>query len=326
MRPAAQHRHAARDLLDLGEHVRGEEDAAPVRDDLAQDRLDLVLDERIEAVRRLVEHDQLRLRHERDCQADLLAVAARERPDAPARIEPQPLDQLPAVAGVDVATQRGHEIEAGVDAQRVVELEVAREVAAAAAHLERVALGVEAEHLGAAGAGADQVHEDADRGGLAGAVGAEETEDLAARHGQVDAIERAHVAVRLDEALKADRRAVAHPSTLRAGAIQRSGRGRRHLRSPPGSGLRHSGSLRHSGCPLRHSGESRNPGGSSAGAVGGDASQPYRISRYRSRQTGFSSSINSSFQARFHSFSRLSRTMALSIVSWRSNQTSRCVR
>ena len=78
--------------------------------------------------------------------------------------------------------------------------------------------------------------------------------------------------------------------------------------------------------PSRHSGESRNPAGASAGAVGGDASQPYRISRYRSRQTGFSSSINSSFQARFHSFSRLSRTMALSIVSWRSNQTSRCVR
>ena len=139
----AQHRHAARELLHLGEDVRGEEDRAPLGDRLAQDRLDLLLYERVEGVCRLVQHQHVGLRHERDDEAGLLVVAARQVADAAVTVEPQPLDELLAVAPVDAPAQRRDEVEAGVDGERVVEGEVAGQVAAAPAYLDRVALGVE---------------------------------------------------------------------------------------------------------------------------------------------------------------------------------------
>ena len=53
---------------------------------------------------------------------------------------------------------------------------------------------VVAEHPGAAGIGADQRRQHADRRRLAGAVGAEHAVDGAAAHGQVDAVDGARLA------------------------------------------------------------------------------------------------------------------------------------
>ena len=55
--------------------------------------------------------------------------------------------------------------------------------------------GIVAEHAHLAGVGAAVALEDLDRGRLAGAVGAEEAEDLAAVDGEVDALEGFDVAV-----------------------------------------------------------------------------------------------------------------------------------
>ena len=99
------------------------------------------------AFRRLVQHEHLRPRHQRDDEADLLVVAPRERADPSRAVEGEPLDELVAVPRVHAAPECGDEVEARVDPERVVEGEVAGEVAAAAAHLDGVALGVEAEHL-----------------------------------------------------------------------------------------------------------------------------------------------------------------------------------
>ena len=55
------------------------------------------------------------------------------------------------------------------------------------------------EHPGAAGVGAQQRREHADRGGLAGAVGAEHAVDRAGAHGQIDTVDGARPAEGLDE-------------------------------------------------------------------------------------------------------------------------------
>ena len=61
----------------------------------------------------------------------------------------------------------------------------------------RVAVPALAEHLDLAGIGGEQPFEDLDRGGLAGAVRAEQAEALAAKHLQVEAVDGDHGSVAL---------------------------------------------------------------------------------------------------------------------------------
>ena len=61
-----------------------------------------------------------------------------------------------------------------------------------------------AEHLHVAGGGLVEPLEDLDGGGLAGAVGAEQAEALAAAHDEVEAVDGDDVAVALDEAVHFD--------------------------------------------------------------------------------------------------------------------------
>jgi hypothetical protein len=75
------------------------------------------------------------------------------------------------------------------------------------------ALHVVAEHRGAARAGPGEATEDAQRGGLAGSVGAEKAEDRAGRHGQIDAVQGGVTAVALGQAAQLDghrRRCLGH--------------------------------------------------------------------------------------------------------------------
>jgi len=62
------------------------------------------------------------------------------------------------------------------------------------AQLSGLVADVVAEHGRGAGVGAQQRGEHAHKRGLSGAVGSEQPDDLPAGHGQVDAVERAHVA------------------------------------------------------------------------------------------------------------------------------------
>ena len=73
-----------------------------------------------------------------------------------------------------------------------------------------VAAHVQAEHAGAAGVGLQQRRQHAHERRLARAVGPEQAEHLALARGQVDAVERAHIAEALDQSLHLDRRAVGH--------------------------------------------------------------------------------------------------------------------
>ena len=80
---------------------------------------------------------------------------------------------------------------------------LARE-ADALAHGLRVARDVDAEHLGAPRVGPQDRGEDAHRGGLAGAVRAEQPEHGAGRHREVDAVEGDDVAEPLLESFDDD--------------------------------------------------------------------------------------------------------------------------
>ncbi len=93
---------------------------------------------------------------------------------------------------------------------------LARE-ADAGAELRGLADHVEAGHASRAGVGGEEGGEDPDRRRLARAVGAEHAEDGAGGGLEVDAVQRAHVAERLDEAADFDRWGEGvHPGTLPA--------------------------------------------------------------------------------------------------------------
>ena len=74
----AQDAHAVGHALDLGQAVAGEEDRAPVVAHLADDLLQLLLHERVQAAAGLVEDEQVRPAHEGLDEGHLLLVAGRE--------------------------------------------------------------------------------------------------------------------------------------------------------------------------------------------------------------------------------------------------------
>ena len=165
---------------------------------------------RVEAGRRLVEEQHRRARDQRGGEVEPAAHAARVRlRDAVAGVgEAEALEQLggarlggAAAVAVEAADHR-QVLEPG---EVLVDRRVLAGEADAGAQLRGLADHVEAGHAGRAGVGGEQRREDAHRRRLAGAVRAEHAEHGAGRGLEVDAVERAHVAERLDEAADLDR-------------------------------------------------------------------------------------------------------------------------
>ncbi len=165
--------------VDLVDDVRRQEDRPSVVARLADEPEERLLDERVEARRRLVEDEQVRPVLERDDQADLLLVALRVLLEPPARVEVERLDQLGDVGLVHAAAQVA-EVGDGLRAgQPVVQVELAGQIADPAMDRDRIGGRLDAEDLGAPGCRPDEVEQDAHRRRLAGAVRPEEPEDLA---------------------------------------------------------------------------------------------------------------------------------------------------
>ena len=101
----ADDRDAVAGPLDLGQDVARQEDRPTLGPRLADERVERLLDERIEARRRLVEEQQLRPVLERDHEADLLLVALRVLLEPAGRIDVETLDQR--VAGRPGRRRRG---------------------------------------------------------------------------------------------------------------------------------------------------------------------------------------------------------------------------
>ena len=116
----------------------------PCASDLREQRVEALLDERIEAGDGLVEDQELGLVHERLDEAELLAVAGRELAQRPVELGVEAVDELVAHPPVDAAA----ELCQVVEHRRTRELRVEREVAGQepdpAADLEAVARGCRA--------------------------------------------------------------------------------------------------------------------------------------------------------------------------------------
>src|SRR5262249_49018827 len=166
--------------------------------------------DRIDARRRLVEEQHARLVHDRGAERHALLPAARQAAcelAAPA-LEAGGL-QHPLLAGRPplprALVDAGKEIEVLVDREIVVERKLLGHVAELLPDVLRTQLADLACQSHLARAGRQQATEHLDRGGLARTVGAEQSEDLAVAHLEIDALDRDEVAECLAQAARADR-------------------------------------------------------------------------------------------------------------------------
>ena len=180
--PLAQHDHGVAGALDVLEHVRREQHAdAEVAREPAHELEHLVAALRVEAVRGLVEHDQLGRVHERLRELDALAHAGRERPDqAQALLLEADLEEhLARAQHGDAARQSAqlaevhHEVARRHPAGQAL---VLGHVADAPPQLEAARGGVDAEQPRRAGVGLDEPEQRPHQRRLAGAVGAEQAD------------------------------------------------------------------------------------------------------------------------------------------------------
>jgi hypothetical protein len=164
--------------------------------------------QRIDAHRRLVEQQQLGRSHQCAGEAELLLHAARELAGraigeaGEVGHRQQPLVALAAFLA-RYAVQVGVEVEVLLHAQVLVQAESLRHVADPVLDLLRGAGDVDAEHVQRPAAELDQAAGGTDQRRLAGAVGADEGGQRAARDLEGDAVERDDRLLRLldDEAL-----------------------------------------------------------------------------------------------------------------------------
>ena len=154
----------------------------PVGGRLADERVDDLLNERVEPCGRLVEDEELRPVHQRQHQPDLLPVTLRERSHGPVELELQSRGEALASADVVHAAQRGEVAQVLSPGQALVQPQVAGQVADTRANPPTLRAHVEPEHLGPAGARADQVEQQPDRRRLPGTVQAQIAENLPDPH------------------------------------------------------------------------------------------------------------------------------------------------
>ena len=210
---------------------------------------------RVEAGGRLVEEQHRRLCDERGGEVEAAAHPARVglgRSSAGVD-EVEALEQL-AAAGLGVPAAGAVEPSDHRQVLEAGEVFVDRRVLAGEpdplAQRGSVVAHVEAEHARAAGVGLQQRGEDAHERRLAGAVRAQQPHDLALPDGQVDAVERAHLAEALDEAAHLDRGRIAHPALRLRPPFRRSPRS---ARQPRRASVIHHGMFRGTGSTSRPS-------------------------------------------------------------------------
>ena len=190
--------------LDLTQDVRREERGASLRDDLANELEEGLLDQRVEPGRRLVEDQQVGPVLERDDQAHLLLVALGVLPEAAGWVEVEAGDEVGLVARVDAASEVAEVLDRLGAREPVEERELAGEVADPPMDGDRVRRRLDAEDQRAPGRRTQQVEQEPDRRRLAGAVGPEEPVDLAFLDGEIHLHDAAVWSVELGELLGLD--------------------------------------------------------------------------------------------------------------------------
>jgi hypothetical protein len=196
--------HPVAGLLDLVEDVGREERRAPLGDGLAEEPEERLLHERVEPGGRLVEDEQVGPVLECDDQPDLLLVALGVLLEAARRVEVEAGDEVGLVERVDVAAKVREVLDRLLAREPVEQGELAGQVADAPMDGHRVGRRLDPEHARAPRGRAEEVQEEADSGGLPGAVRPEEAEDLALLHAEVHVDDTQVGSVELGELLGLD--------------------------------------------------------------------------------------------------------------------------
>ena len=115
--------------------------------------------ERVEPAGRLVEHEQLGLVHERLDETELLLVALRQASRPLGEVEAEPVGELPGRAAPHRSRDLGIVGEQLTPAHPALEVQLAGEVADAAAQRSTAGPWRLAEHADLAGGGADDVEQ-----------------------------------------------------------------------------------------------------------------------------------------------------------------------
>ena len=206
-----EHGDVIRYPLDVGQLVRGEEDGpvGPAREE------DHGLDQRparyrVQADGRVIQDQQLGLRGERQRQAEAGPLAAGQalHPGGgpQAEVADDAAEDLLVPGGIEARL----EIAAFPHAHPAIELVLFGQVADARPGLRRQRANVVAEDGAPTARGREQPQQHADGGGLAGAVAAQQREDPAARHLQVQFIHRRPRAEVARQTLGADHSLLIH--------------------------------------------------------------------------------------------------------------------
>ncbi len=172
--------------LHFAQDVRGEENghAAGV---LGADQVEeLALHQRIEAGGRLIQEEQFGAVQQALHDADLFLVAIRQVADAAVQLQFHDFGQLVQALGAVAIVKAGGILEQVDDFHAFVVIDFRRQVADIAADLRTVGDHILAKNLGAAAGWMDQRQQQADGGGFAGAVRANEAEDFTFFFGERD--------------------------------------------------------------------------------------------------------------------------------------------
>ena len=207
--PPGVHEREAPALRGLLHVVRGDEQRHALAGEVVEQVPEVAARHRVDAARGFVEEEQLGLVDGGGAEREALLPADRQVRGqlVLAAHEVRHLEHVGALPGELLG---GQVVDAGVEAQVLVDGQVL-EQRELLAHVADAALGplgvgddVLAEDADAARLRGDRAGEHADRRGLAAAVGAEEAEDLAASHVEVDAVDGGEVAEALGQAAHGD--------------------------------------------------------------------------------------------------------------------------
>ena len=167
----------------------------PARARSMQQVLHLACNGGIQPGERLIEDQQLRIVDQRAGQRRLLLHAARKTLAALVAMRPQvqPLEQLTRIARRNLrihAPQAGHELQIFHHRELVVEQRLVRQPGDQLLGHARLGQRIHAEHLDAAGIRLQQSAHHAQCGGLARAIGTQQSVELTGSYGEIDAIHR----------------------------------------------------------------------------------------------------------------------------------------
>ena len=217
---AVGHQQAARpddgnpvgDPFHLGQDVRGQHHRRPGRHAFPQDRVELLLNQRVQAAGRLIQQQQFRVAEQRQQYSGLLPVAFGQLTHRAVQIHVQPLGQ---VHGSQVRVQAPQPRQVGGDrpgAHPWPQTYVTGQVPGPGVDRDTVPPAVQAVHPRRTRGRPQIAHQQPQRRGLPRAVRPEETQHLPGPHVQAEPVECQHPPVTLTQRFSLDHDlAITHP-------------------------------------------------------------------------------------------------------------------